>query len=144
MRWTYPLSTVVLVHCLTLLDTSTSYTLPLPTASQFLNVSGAALLPISCNVCCLYMQETRVILKKKYQHCQTNQQTNCLVKPCMYPCVACGLVSFLLVSWSVICCQDGCMMGSPKAHCQKSILPIKFLTSTSWRTLEIHTGKLHK
>ena len=31
---------------------------------------------------------------------------------CMYPCVACGLVSILLVRWSMICCQDGCFMVS--------------------------------
>jgi len=35
---------------------------------------------------------------------------------CMYPCV-------LLVSWSVICCQDGCLMASAK-----SALPEEYLS----------------
>jgi len=32
----------------------------------------------------------------------------------MYPCVVCGLVSVLVVSCSVICCQDGCFVVSQR------------------------------
>ena len=34
----------------------------------------------------------------------------------------------------MICCQDGCLMVSPKVHCQTSI-SVTILTSTAWRTL---------
>ena len=38
-------------------------------------------------------------------------------------------LSFFLVRWSVICCQDSCFMVSPKSHSQKSI-SVAILTST--------------
>jgi len=44
-----------------------------------------------------------------------------------------GLCLFL-VRWSVICCQDGCFMASPKVHGQKSI-SVTILTSTAWRII---------
>jgi len=47
----------------------------------------------------------------------------------------CGLgLCLFLVCWSVICCQDSCLMASPKVHCQKSI-SVTILTSAARRTL---------
>jgi len=64
-----------------------------------------------------------------------------------YPLYACGLcLCLFLVSWSVICCQDGCLTAfakcahnaplgaSPeeyKVHCPKSI-SVTILTSNAW------------
>jgi len=50
----------------------------------------------------------------------------------MYPCVACGQVSFLLVSWSVICCQDGCYHDLAKGSLPEEYLKVTILTSTAW------------
>jgi len=50
----------------------------------------------------------------------------------MYPCVACGQVFFLLVSWSVICCQDDCYHGLAKGALPEEYLKVTILTSTAW------------
>jgi len=42
-----------------------------------------------------------------------------------------GLSFFFLVRWSVICCQDGCLMASLKVHCPKSI-SVTILMSNAW------------
>jgi len=55
---------------------------------------------------------------------------------CMYPCVSlcvnCGQVSFLWVSWSVICCQDGCSTAFAKGALPEEYLKVTILTSTAW------------
>jgi len=44
----------------------------------------------------------------------------------MYPCVVYGQVSFLLVRWSVICCQDGCLMALAKGALPEEYLSHNF------------------
>jgi len=48
-----------------------------------------------------------------------------------------------LMRWSVTCCQDGCIMGSSKAHCQKSIsVTIWWSRSFVWFSIAKLTGSL--
>jgi len=60
----------------------------------------------------------------------------------VYVCMCVSVCSFalfsILVTWSVIYCQDSCIMGSPKAHGQKSI-SVTIFTNTTWRTLDFPT-----
>jgi len=50
------------------------------------------------------------------------------VLSCAY--MSLGLCLFI-VRWSVICCQDGCLMAFAKIHCPKSI-SVTILTSNAW------------
>ena len=48
-----------------------------------------------------------------------------------------------LMRWSVTCCQDGCIIGSSKAHCKKSIsFTIWWSRSFVWFSIAKLTGSL--